>query len=318
VPYAYSCKSHFENTQGKKSGRHSEFSSRSEPYPSYSLIYNLHTISNLLTAFDWAKYRAEKKPEQEQQKPEQEQQKPDQRKSDRLYQTIDRLDTWINTAADNGLFIAQNTVKYEDIQNKLNESRKSLTSQKYCESEYNLSLALSIYSRALYSASRLWRFSNVYAGPIWIYWVGILFGIFTFYYFSLDINISQKFLMNVSGKDTAEAAINATAWGCIGSVLRGIWYLKSKIDDRVYRNSWRFWAVSVPFLGGIFGAIIYLVIIAGLYSLNGKVQTNALVVVPLAALAGFNWEWGVKIFERIGEILTMAKPTYAKKIGKVS
>jgi hypothetical protein len=30
------------------------------------------------------------------------------------------------------------------------------------------------------------------------------------------------------------------------------------------------------------------------------------VIIPIAALAGFNWEWAVKIFRRIGDIITPA------------
>jgi hypothetical protein len=91
-----------------------------------------------------------------------------------------------------------------------------------------------------------------------------------------------------------------------------MWYLKDKLSEREYKSSWWIYFVSTPFLGGIFGAIIYLIMIAGLLSLgvgqsdNGETLeiNRPLVIVPIAALAGFNWEWAVKMFRRIGDLFT--------------
>ena len=62
-----------------------------------------------------------------------------------------------------------------------------------------------------------------------------------------------------------EAALHAATWGCVGGILRGLWYLKDKVSDRKYRNSLRIYFISVPFLGGLFGAIMYFLIVAGLF-----------------------------------------------------
>jgi hypothetical protein len=112
-----------------------------------------------------------------------------------------------------------------------------------------------------------------------------------------------------------EAAIHAVTWGCIGGILRGIWYLKDKVSERRYKNSWWIFFLSVPFLGGIFGAIIYLILIAGLLSLGVGQGDSTLseinrpvVVIPIAALVGFNWEWAITIFKRIGDALASNPP----------
>jgi hypothetical protein len=94
----------------------------------------------------------------------------------------------------------------------------------------------------------------------------------------------------------------------------------------------------VPFLGGLFGAIIYFLVVAGLFiiaptqavpiltnqtSLESNTsatmanatqqaspnsmevtrssQVSTLAIIPLATLAGFNWEWAITIFKRIGD-----------------
>jgi hypothetical protein len=92
--------------------------------------------------------------------------------------------------------------------------------------------------------------------------------------------------------------------------------LKDNVREREYKNSWLIFFVSVPFLGGIFGALAYLILLAGILSLgvggNGSQGLNQIeisrpeVIIPIAALAGFNWEWAVKIFRRIGDLITPA------------
>ena len=62
----------------------------------------------------------------------------------------------------------------------------------------------------------------------------------------------------------AIAGINAAAWGAVGGILRGLWFLKDKVGDRRYRKSWWIYFISVPFLGAIFGAIVYFIIVGGL------------------------------------------------------
>jgi hypothetical protein len=239
----------------------------------------------------------------------------------KLLNEINRIDNWTSDAADNGLFEwldkkhrkaedKQGVLKedaFERIQRNLKKARQTLYEEDFSDAEYFTSLALHSYDKALYGASRLWRFSNMYAGPIWIYLIGFLIGVLSFYIYFID-----AYFVNFHG--IQQAAIHAVTWGCIGGILRGMWYLKDKVSDRRYRNSWRIYFLSVPFLGGIFGSIVYLVIVAGLAALNvptgppsdgGQPLTiaNPIAIIPLAALAGFNWEWAVILFKRIGDTI---------------
>jgi hypothetical protein len=59
-------------------------------------------------------------------------------------------------------------------------------------------------------------------------------------------------------------AIDAAAWGVVGSLLRGIWYLWKNVNDRKFRKVWIVWLISTPFLGAILGSLIYFLISAGL------------------------------------------------------
>ena len=141
---------------------------------------------------------------------------------DRLYKNLDRIDTWLNTASNNGLFHknTQKQMSYQEVQNLLDSARKELLVHNYFKCEYYISLSIDAYSTALYSAGRKWRFSNLYAGNVLVYLMGFLAGIFVFYYSGGYSAISNNLLKDVVGKEFYQTAIHATAWGCIGSILR--------------------------------------------------------------------------------------------------
>jgi hypothetical protein len=263
---------------------------------------------------------------------------------------INRITIWTNSLVDNGLFRkkhkklsgkkeeGESKVSDEleqafcDIQDNLYGARTSLDAgDDLATSDRYLSRALKAYDKALYTKSRLWRFSNVYAGPMWIYLVGFLGAVLAFYWALLDTRILG---LNPPGVLIQASALHATTWGTVGAILRGIWFLKDKVSDRRYRNSFRIYLLSAPFLGGLFGAIFYFLLVAGLVIVaptqapavltnqtstgssatattqtgsttqaNGTsaVNLSSVAIIPFAALAGFNWEWAIMIFKRIGE-----------------
>ena len=261
----------------------------------------------------------------------------------RLQKEINRIDNWTNTASDNGLFdnIQSGDERFEEIQSNLKNARDCLYSDAHSDTERYTSLALRAYDKSLYSSSTKWRFSNIYAGPMWIYLIGFLISSLIFYCMQLDGTI-LKLPSHIEA-----TALYATTWGAVGGILRGLWYLKDKVSDRKYRNSFQIYFLSVPFLGALFGALVYLLFVAGLFILiPGQVQnvlqnqTTTVVnkstggpvtftaqhttgtggfvnktnqsnvpnqgistvgIIFFSALGGFNWEWAVTIIKRIGD-----------------
>ena len=246
-------------------------------------------------------------------------------KKNSLLKEINRIDNWANVASDNGLFdTEQNKDKniFEEIQERLKDARKRLYANELPESDYEASKALRLYNKALYSVSRRWRFANVYGGPMWFYLIGFLVAVLVFYWFHEDI---QVFSLNVK---IQQDALYAATWGTVGGILRGLWFLKDRVTDRKYRNSFRLYFLSVPFIGGLFGAFLYFILLTGFLILTPShspvaltgtnnvsnsttaksTQTNSPdstatnpAIIPLAILAGFNWEFALVIFKRIGD-----------------
>ena len=115
----------------------------------------------------------------------------DERRKKSLLAEINRLDNSINVASDNGLFSGKQNVPknaFVEIQNYLKDARKCLYGGDIVESESNFSYALKAFDDALYNSSKTWRFSNLYAGNIWIYLVGFLVAVLPFYWIRIDRN----------------------------------------------------------------------------------------------------------------------------------
>lgn len=232
----------------------------------------------------------------------------------RLLGEINHIDNWTNAAADNGLFDRIGKQEYfDDIQSNLRAAREKLYAGDFVDSEYYTSLALRLYGKALYSTSRIWRFSNMYAGPLWIYFAALLVSsMIILYYFGF--NTSANFI-------TRESAISVVALGIIGSLFRSSWYLYDKVAERKYKRSFRIYFISAPFFGGLFGLIVYLALfyesfilqyVLSLSDTSHKVAAiSAFTIIPFAIFGGFNWEWVITIVKKIGQAAITTKTTDA-------
>ena len=216
---------------------------------------------------------------------------------------IKRLDTWISTSAENGLFKVQTEVTMPKIAEKLRNATKHIESDppNFPECDYELNTAASLYFDAIHETKLSWRLRNVYAVHHFIYLVFLLMLVFVFYNnFHIDSVLQNNFAI-------PKLAVDAAAWGVVGAVLRGFWGLWNSVNDRSYRNAWFIWFISLPFIGGILGTLVYLVITAGLIIISTDPEANNItngvvnptVVIVSSAFAGFNWEWAIKQVERL-------------------
>jgi hypothetical protein len=233
----------------------------------------------------------------------------------KLQEDIERVDSWTLTAADNGLFKNQKCVRIEDIQNILEEARllgdpnNPTFSVPKCQAK--ISKAAGKYAEALHCSQWCWRATNIYAVHIWLYLLSFLGLLILFYYYGGIDYLIEK-LNTLSTQDDVQSyrnGIYSVVWGIIGGIFRGIWYLKRRVNDRGFRNSWILWYLSSPIVGGILGVITYLLIVGGLLTLSdSELNTeNSLLVMAVAAIAGYNWPAATDMIRRVGDSVTGSK-----------
>ncbi len=202
------------------------------------------------------------------------------------------------------------TDEADDILENLKDAKINFSKRELPEAEQCLSYAKRKLAKKLNSTPFWWKMESLYAGYIWIYLASILAIIFFIFFSGINLQDSLH---------VTDPAINAATWGVIGAVLRAMWFLKSKMDSRTYRNSYNTYFISIPFLGGILGGLIYLILFGGVLALTGgninaltnsgtanqtnKSPINPLTVIPFAALAGYNWEWAINLFNKLGDFL---------------
>ncbi|MDH3822657.1 MAG: hypothetical protein OES19_02840 [Nitrosopumilus sp.] len=215
---------------------------------------------------------------------------------------IDKTEIKLLTAINNGLFNQNNIGGKEtwiEIEKILGESRNLLEEKKYEDAETKQATASGHLYHALSMTSAYWKFVNVHAGPIWIYLLGVLVLEFLFFYTDLDAHFQNKL-------DVSIDFLYVVAWGVAGGILRALWKIKTSIGGNKHRRSFTIYYLSSPFLGGIFGAITYLLIIGGLVSISGDISPTSITpILPIAAFAGYNWEWAVGLFSRIADVISV-------------
>ncbi|MGC1930832.1 MAG: hypothetical protein WA667_17820 [Candidatus Nitrosopolaris sp.] len=233
---------------------------------------------------------------------------------------LGKVDEVITAASENGLFDgeeaattaranrlfgdpATNAQFYQDpfltLETTLEDVRNNLNGQNFNYANCHLKLGTLWKNLSTIENKRKWqwRLKNVYAANVWAYLAGFLLIVVIFYLFQGGKTISKIIGIN-------ETAIGACAWGIVGGILRGFWWLWYNINRRSYRRRWQTWFISTPLLGGIFGAIVYFLIVSGTVIVTGqKANTinNQEAILFLAAFAGFNWDWITSLWKSLAD-----------------
>jgi len=221
----------------------------------------------------------------------------------------DRLETKLNTASENGLFLLKDEEGYNNILNPLmkaigilaplvSASKQglpvNLSPAQYEEARRNVNNAQHLFDRAV-NAIGLWR------RLLYIY------GFFTWLYLILaTVGISWvliRYAPSISGSVLFPSVpIQALLSGSLGGILRGgmaLWY---DVNRGEYRKVWATWFLLTPIMGALLGGAVYLAFIVGIVATTQTVNfTNPQVSYLLAFIAGFNWEWAVDVLDKVAK-----------------
>lgn len=97
--------------------------------------------------------------------------------------------------------------------------------------------------------------------------------------------------------------VSVLVFGALGGVLRGLYWLYRKVQTRTFRPQLTMPELTSPWIGLLFGALVYLLMLAGVMTFGtgasggtggGGVSGVGPAQLAAAFLAGYSWEWVLK------------------------
>ena len=151
--------------------------------------------------------------------------------------------------------------------------------------------AESILLNAFYGRHWMWRFWQRFH-PLLVGYFVLLLG----YLFIAGSNIFQdpdlpRILM-IPGEIWG-IPVEMFVFGAGGAILRGIYWLMFKTSVRQFRPHFNLAYFLAPWVGALFGGMVYVVVRAGLWTFQGTAAdaSEPWGILGVAALAGYSWEW---------------------------
>src|SRR2546425_3633401 len=128
----------------------------------------------------------------------------DLKRREKIRGLIDNVAIRLQAGIENGLFkqkgVKTNGSNWVDIQKLISEARGNLN-KNIDDAENKQEEALNQYFNSINHAGAKWRFSQLYAGPIWIFLIGTLVGIYIFYVSGMEkqlIDQNNYFSLKIS------------------------------------------------------------------------------------------------------------------------
>lgn len=210
-----------------------------------------------------------------------------------LWRRINDDDILLRVAIEAGVFDMQEGAKAAEHIKEAHESAlrgdEALANEQLTKAEITL-------HEVIYKKSMWWRMINYHQLHILAYHLAIL---------ALLLNVGSGWLTEAADIFwTVPAA--AFGLGALGSTLRGLYYLHLQVAKRIYRVGFLVSHLAAPWIGGLFGLFVFLLLEAGVLAMQGgPVPTQAPfspspLSYALAFLAGFKWEWLLNRLESIG------------------
>jgi hypothetical protein len=220
-----------------------------------------------------------------------------------LYDRSDDLETQLNVATENGLFIHQSVVKHEEILDGVKRVFKISLKQPVSAEDYSDAIGLLDEAQnrldiSLQAVGLRRRLIYVYGAPAVAYLLAVLLFMIWISFWPLPLFSGPLIFISIP--------LQIMFAGVVGGVLRGVKAVWSQVDKLQYRKFWGTWFVLCPVMGLLLGGAIYLAFVTGiLVSTSSAPITNTTLAVLLAILAGYNWEWAEGVLAKIPDIFSV-------------
>lgn len=205
---------------------------------------------------------------------------------------LKKLQIAVFTANENGLFSDAPDV-YKTVVSETVDALVGLSEKppKIAEAKKKYSLAYYELNLRANSKKFRWRFSYYYGGPALLYFIAFFLAILLVWFFFGARLLDYNILLVPSW---------AFLWGAMGGVLNGFWKVWQHACFREIRKVWYTWYIALPLMGAILGALMYLILLAGLIATTGesKIQSQFFLML-LCALAGFSAKWAVDLLDKL-------------------
>jgi len=212
---------------------------------------------------------------------------------------VDGFERTVMIASENGLFVRQSQVGFEEIVVKVESALRCLDASPpdVVKARSDFAKGYDIFNTAVEKAGFCWRLTHAYAVPHFLYLLLVL-AVVTYSSLTFKGKLEETFVL---------VPVWAFAWGALGSVLQGLWWLWNQVSERQFRKHWVAWFLSVPFIGALMGAIMYLAFSAGFVAATKSTIQDNTVPMLLAALAGFAWSWAIGVLNNLTKLFAVGE-----------
>lgn len=219
-------------------------------------------------------------------------QKPEQASA--VARRADVLEGLIRIGIENGLFVRDHQ-DFEPMIAAVAKGRTLAAEGKPAVAASELTRGEHLFHRQLYEEKGFgWRLLHLHQIHVLLYYLVVTICL---------LNIGTGY-WDFVGTEVYELPMAALVLGALGAVLRGLWWLYRHVSKRTFRVSFILPHLAAPWIGALFGLFTYLLLLAGVVSLEGPQGSGggidqAALPLALAFLAGFSWEWMLERVDRL-------------------
>lgn len=203
-----------------------------------------------------------------------------------LRKRLEKLEDDVRVASEAGLFVPQGSA--QGLLRCVWSARASIASGKPLDAAHALVDGELLLDGKIRERGLAWRLRFVVQLPLFVFYL---------------TTIALAAAVTTSSGDTQIWGVPAWAMslGCVGAVLRGVWFLHYHVSRRSFRAHWLLAHLSAPIVGALLGLLAYLLLMAGLLSIAGDRTKEVDLTLPrvVTFLAGYSWEWLLSVVDRL-------------------